>query len=416
MKIGMLENGMDSLKRGFQSFLQYKVNTEGKTPTLQDYLLLKQAILNTHHGVEILLKFIVQKKSEFLIIQEIDSNYRKAYLEKEKSGFHTVFNTSLSHKIHTIVYEEAIDRAKDFCGVQISQDVDTKLRDLNDYRNALTHAEIDIDDERIEALFDGLLIDLDILFVQSIGEEYEAFYGFSEVKANYDQYMKYYDREKLSKKKEAVEAYTKAIEKNGMYAVGIGDIAYTEDTEKAKVFLKLLQKNLDFGMDLFNGYCSGKAKMKMLDDGRVSIWAYDNNDEYICKFKSLILFVPEYKSNVSPILILESADDIVDADYEKYVYDDMLDGLYIGDHIEYDTRKIQEFYNRCDYDESFVAPKHYGVCRFLKGRIFGCFNVQGLKYWNFRVLLKAAEDKSGSEFKKLLEELIRRSQKKDIEG
>lgn len=276
MKISMLENGMDSLQHGFRSYLQYKERTKNSQPKLQDYLILKQAILNTHHGVEILLKYIVQNKSEFLIIKEIDKNYRKAYTKMQENGMASVFNTSLASKIHTITYEEALERVKDLCGVQIDTKVENKLKDLNVYRNALTHAEINVNDEIVENVFDGLLVDLDVLFLKAIGEEYEAFYGFSEVKANYDHYMKYYDEKKLPLKKSAFEAYIKAIEKNDMQTSD--KITYTEDIDKAKKFFKIMQDdNLEFGMDLYNGYCSGKVKIKVLDDIHISIWAYDKN-------------------------------------------------------------------------------------------------------------------------------------------
>ena len=406
MNISMLENGMDSLQHGFHSYLQYKERTKDRQPELQDYFILKQAILNTHHGIEILLKYIVQKKSEFLIIKEIDKTYRKAYTEMRENGMTSVFNTLLASKIHTITYEEALERVKDLCGVQIETTVENKLKDLNVYRNALTHAEINVNDEIVEKLFDGLLVDLDVLFLKAIGEKYEAFYGFSEVKANYDHYMKYYDEKNLPLKKSAFEAYMKAIEKNGMQASD--KIAYTEDIGKAKKILNIMQKNLEFGMDLYNGYCSGKVKIKVLDDGHISIWAYDNNDEYIFKFKSLILFVPEYKSNESPILVLESADDVVEDENKKYVYDDILEGRYIQDKVEFNPDLLQKFYYHRDYDETFVVPKNYGIVKFLKGRIFGCFNIQGLRYWNFRVLLGEAENKSGIEFKELLENLVGR--------
>lgn len=56
MKISLLENGMDSLKRGFLSYLSFKEATENKTANLEDYLELKHAILSTHHGIEILMK------------------------------------------------------------------------------------------------------------------------------------------------------------------------------------------------------------------------------------------------------------------------------------------------------------------------------------------------------------------------
>lgn len=41
MKIQMLTNGVDSLKTGFKAFLKYEENTVNKTPTQEDYLILK---------------------------------------------------------------------------------------------------------------------------------------------------------------------------------------------------------------------------------------------------------------------------------------------------------------------------------------------------------------------------------------
>ena len=76
MTIDMLRNGMDSLKRGFSCYHEYSTNVKGKEqPLLDDYFILKQAVLSTHHGVEILLKYILDKKSVFLIVDEIDSTY-----------------------------------------------------------------------------------------------------------------------------------------------------------------------------------------------------------------------------------------------------------------------------------------------------------------------------------------------------
>ena len=107
MIIDMLNNGMDSLKRGFSSYLKYEeIVKEKETLTLEDYFVLKQAVLSTHHGVEILLKCILNKKSEFLIVDEIDSNYKEAYKEKNQNGYQSVFQTSKAQKIHTITYCE----------------------------------------------------------------------------------------------------------------------------------------------------------------------------------------------------------------------------------------------------------------------------------------------------------------------
>ena len=95
MTIDMLRNGMDSLKRGFSCYHEYSTNVKGKEqPLLDDYFILKQAVLSTHHGVEILLKYILDKKSEFLIVDEIDSTYKSAYKEKLQKNYQSVFQTS----------------------------------------------------------------------------------------------------------------------------------------------------------------------------------------------------------------------------------------------------------------------------------------------------------------------------------
>ena len=72
MNIDMLSNGMDSLKRGFSSYHEFSAAVTDKEQTsLEDYFILKQAVLSTHHGVEILLKHILNQKSEFLIVDEV---------------------------------------------------------------------------------------------------------------------------------------------------------------------------------------------------------------------------------------------------------------------------------------------------------------------------------------------------------
>ena len=63
MHITMLDNGIDSIQKGFTDYLEYTESIKGKTvPAPEDYYILKQAILSTHHGVEILLKYTLLQK------------------------------------------------------------------------------------------------------------------------------------------------------------------------------------------------------------------------------------------------------------------------------------------------------------------------------------------------------------------
>ena len=413
MIIDMLDNGMDSLKRGFSSYLKYEeIVKEKDTPTLEDYFVLKQAVLSTHHGVEILLKCILNKKSEFLIVDEIDSNYKEAYKEKNQNGYQSVFQTSKAQKIHTITYEEALSRVKYFGNNDLPEALEKKLKELNTVRNALTHAEVVIKDTDVEKIFDKLLLDVDVLFLRAIGSEYSTLYGYSEIKANYDNYMTFLSEHQMTIKKKALAALFSTQEKTEQYS-GQNEVIYIEDSAIARKFLKSLQTELDFGMDLFNGWCSGKTKIKITEDGHVSFWTGDNKGDYIIKFKSMIICVPSITTNESPIIIFEADDDKVEPEYQDYVTHDYLEGLCIQSQpqvITYDPKEIYDFNMHCEYDEAFTIPPHYEIVRFLNRRIFGCVNIQGLSYWNFHKLLSKAENMTGAQVaEQLKESLAKRS-------
>ena len=60
--------------------------------------------------------------------------------------------------------------------------------------------------------------------------------------------------------------------------------------------------------------------------------------------------------------------------------------------------------------KAFTISPHYEIVRFLNRRIFGCFNIQGLSYWNFRKLLSKAENMTGAQVaEQLKESLAKRS-------
>ncbi len=409
MRITILENGIDSIQKGFTSYLRYTESIKEKTtPDKEDYFELKQAILSTHHGVEILLKYILYKQSEFLIVEELKGDYKKAYREKTELGLDSVFQSSYASKIHTITYSEALERVKYFSNTELNEPLEKKLKDLNIIRNALTHAEVSIEDSTINNVFDNLLIELDVLFLKAIGSDYTAFYGYSEIKANYDKYMEFLTNNKMDIMKDVVNAISKVAEKTRLYS-GQDEVVFIDDINVAKVFLQELQKNQTFGMDLANGWCSGEAKLKILEGGYISIWANDDRDKSIIKFKSMIVYIPKFESNHSPVVILESDNDSIEPEIEQYIQDDegikYIDGVCIEEPTEeilYNPEEIYKFQYRCDYDDEFKIPKHYGITHFISQRIIGCFNIQGLPYWDFHRLLRCSNNMTGKELAEYL--------------
>ena len=400
----MLDNGVDSLNKGFFDYLMFsKTKTEKKRLEEEDYFVLKQAILSVHHGVEILLKCILNKTSEFLIIEEIDKTYKAAYREKIEKNYSSIFETSKASKIHTITFEEALSRVECFCPELLPEELKNKLRSLNTIRNALSHAEVSIDDNNIEIIFNGLLVSLDVLFSKAIGVDYRSFYGYSEIKANYDKYMQYFNDHKMEIKKKAIDILIKAQEKIERYTSKNG-ILYIDNIILAKKFLECVQEEFCFGMDIYNRYCSGKTYIKITDDKHMKIWAKDNYAEYIIKFKSMIIIVPDIKSNLSPVLILESDDDIVEDKYRSYVstnqHEKILEGICINNNYEdiiYEPHEISDFFKNIQLNESDDIPVFHKITRFLDKRIFACLNLNNLDYGDFHRILKATENLTGLE-------------------
>ena len=407
MKIGLLENGIDSLQRGFKSFLDYEESTVSKPPDSDDYFHLKQAVLSTHHGVEILMKYILAQKSEFLIVSKFDKAYMQAYREKERFSKSSVFVTTQSEAVHTITYEEALERLSYFSGLKITPQFDEKLKKLNKIRNALTHAEIDIPDIEVTSLFQTLLNEIDVFFFKSIGDNYKTLSGYGSLVSNYESYMKYLEEQNMAVKKKAIEAFRSAVDKAGI-SIGENEIKSTSDITQAKQLIaEITAHDLALGMDMFNGYCSGDVCLEIVDDTHLSIYAKDNREKYRFKFKSVIVSFPPVASNESPVLIFESdQDNGFDAIYGAQINNDSygcrsFEGICFMDNspprITYDLGEIRSFYTRCEHDEYFHIPPYCVIENFLSSRIFACINVQGLQYWDFPDLFAQVEGLSGQQ-------------------
>lgn len=404
MKITLLENGMDSLQFGAQSFLKFEKNTVNRKPNKNDYFLLKRAILFTHHGVELLLKYILHEKSEFLIVSKIDAAYLDAYRKKQQCQNGSIFDFCDLTSIHTITYDEALLRVEKICDFNMQKSLIENLRKLNHVRNALTHAEINLDDASIISLFQALLNDLDILFFKAIGCNYNTITGYSELSKNYASCLKYLAANGLELKKTATEIFKRAIDSIGL-SIGEDEVTRITDIPKAKKFIEIISdSNLKFGMDMFDYCCSGNTQIRILDDTHLGLWTIDNNSEFRFKLKSIILYFPKITQNDSPIIIFESDNDFCEDQFKNSIRtnsysDQYLDGICFTNEtpekITFDAQEINEFYTRCDYDEYFVIPSHYSIRRYFNQHIFACINIQGLRYWNFNALLRDMKDIDG---------------------
>ncbi|MCS5420786.1 MULTISPECIES: hypothetical protein [Psychrilyobacter] len=409
MEITFLENGIDSLQKGFKSLNEYEQIREGENKN--KFFLLKDTIINIHHGIEILMKHILKDESPYLIYSQIDRNVKSGYQEMRQKKLNSIFKTNLKNKIHTVTYEEAFERLKFICGHDFSEKVETKILKLSEYRNQITHSEIFFKETDIINLFEGFLDEIDHYFFESIGKDYKTLNGYSELVINMEKYQEILEEKNLILKKEILDCLGTAFKKL-KFGMGADEVKRITDLNTAMgIVEEILKKDFTLGTDLYNGFCSGRIKkIRRISKDHISIFTEDNGSEYIFKFKSMILYFPDLLSNFSPILIFEADEDESDIEKYKDFYSvDMygrkeLTGLYFlkENRLTFDPKEVNDFYYRLDYDEDFVAPSNYPTYKFLTKTIFCQLNVQGLDYVGFEQIIRKYKDLDGSELEKLL--------------
>jgi len=255
------------------------------------------------------------------------------------------------------------------------------------------HSEIYFNEADILALFDNFLEELDIIFYKSIGSEYKTISGYSDLKENFDKYQELATNEQLKLKSKVIKRFLEIFDEVEL-GIGEKDVLMISDINKAtKIFSKLFESDFNFGTDVYNMFCSGNvASIKRFDDERFVLFTKDNQSEYIFKFKSLIIYIPEIEEQSSPLIFIESAEDKIEPDLEKFVVnhsptENIREIKYLSgvnfieeNRMTFDGDEINELYQNIEYDDSFQIPEYYNIYRFYTEGIFCFLNIQALLY------------------------------------
>lgn len=157
-KIDLRENGVHSLWRGIESFEEYD--------RAEDKMLLRDAIMFLHHGVELLMKEILVKHSPFLIFEDL----RDASKKQRRADDLGVGIFFLDKPPRTVTFEEAINRVGAFVKpAELTDNLQANLTELNRLRNQLEHYAIEADREEVTQLLADLGDPLLELFEAQIG-------------------------------------------------------------------------------------------------------------------------------------------------------------------------------------------------------------------------------------------------------
>lgn len=416
MHLTLIENGLDSLRKGYESLNNYDNLLDSSGDELQKSFALKSAIIQTHHGIEILMKYILASQSEYLIFSNIDDNVKNAYKEKYQKGLNSVFETSVIDKVHTVTYLEAFERLTNICNHKFPKNFAEKITKLNLFRNRLTHAEISIDNQEIVMLFNELIDQIDIYFFNQIGEKYKTLSGYSDLIKNYEKYTEWLKEQNKLLKAEAIDKLTNIFQKLQIN-MGVNEVKRIEDINLCTKFIEeLYLTGFKFGTDLYNMTCSGDvSEIKRIDDKHFSLFCKDNNGEEIFKFKSIIIYNPEFDSNFSPIFIFEADDDDDITEAENLVKREeyskkgkyLIDGLKIStqDDIIIDCDQLHEMYYKIDNEP--IDFKFHHVCKYLSKCMFCMINIQGLNYGRFNELIAQEYNTDGAVFERKLRRTLK---------
>ncbi|QNK89454.1 hypothetical protein H7992_07250 [Sporosarcina sp. resist] len=158
MKYTLIENGTDSFKSAFENIEKFGGITQGGRHRLKD------AVIFLNHGVEILLKYILQEHHPSFIFNKIDSyldakkNLKKISLDTRKNPENkkvarTVFDVK---NLQTVGIAEALRRVEYLCDIEIPLEFKNSISAINEIRNQIMHYEVDIDDSEKEKLITRL--------------------------------------------------------------------------------------------------------------------------------------------------------------------------------------------------------------------------------------------------------------------
>ncbi|MBM7558179.1 hypothetical protein [Halanaerobacter jeridensis] len=330
------------------------------------------------------------------MFSNIDRNVKNAFVQKRNQSLDSIFETELKHKIHTVNFNEAIERVTKICGYNLSEVFSNKLIELQDLRNQVTHSEIHFDEIEIQNLFDGFLEELEAYFYDAIGDKYKTVTGYSQLVKNYENYVSILEDKNLKEKKEILDCFLEIFDSIG-FGMGLNEVKLITDINIAtKIISSIINSDFKLGLDLYNGFCSGDIlEIKRIDKNHFSILTNDDNSEYIFKFKGLLIYMPSLHSKYSPILYFEADNDICD-EYSKEELRCFRDGikaiegiyLYEKDETMYGFEEVNKFHNEYNSTGYMSTPKYHTVHKFLTKGIFCFINFQTLKYRQVVVSLR----------------------------
>ncbi len=389
MKISLIDNGLDSLKKGYNHLTNYEKLVEGGAPDTERFSALKDSALSIQHGIEILFKYSLNKHNELLLFDDI-GKLKSAFKNRREGIINELFE---EEGVRTVTFKEAIERLIYICGFPINDRFKKKLLKVESWRNSITHSGVLLNEMEVSNVLGNLLIDLDGFFGPIIGEEYLKGQGRIELDRAYRLTKAVHGELKNKIKAQTVERLITALKANNLRNITAPGVFLIEDPKVSYSILQEIQgEEHRYGCDFVNGHCSGKASLIEMDEhGRLTIFTEDNDTYYQFNLGSMVVFLPEISNDQSPLVFLYSTETkpigqspyIRNADDCKIQHGIIFDSSRSVDWSKETCEQSQDDYNS---DEP-VLTAHKEILYFLTAGPACFLNVQTLDYGSVHRLL-----------------------------
>lgn len=305
MKISLIDNGLDSLTKGYTALRNYEELKIAGTPDAKRFGVLKDAILSLQHGIEILFKCLLRDQNEVLLFSEVNTKLKAAYQRRKKGEIAELFE---AEGVHTVGFRESVERVNDILGIELDDRLKRILWNIEKWRNGIIHSAVVLNENEVSNVLNDAMRRLDAYFGASIGKPYLSGLGRQELDRAYRLFEAVHGRHKNTVKAGVISRLIAALADNGIRDVKSPDVLRVDDPEKAfSVLQSMVGDEARYGCDFINHHCSGDARVTDLKGREMTIHCADINVDYRFEFDGLLVFVPQIEDDLSPLIFIYSA-------------------------------------------------------------------------------------------------------------
>lgn len=383
MKISLIENGLDSLKKGYGFLKNYEEVQVDPSTDITRFSLLKDAILSIQHGIEILFKYLLRENNEVLLYSDLNAKLKSAFVSRRRGEIQELFEAD---GVHTVTFKESLERARDICGIDVPDRLQKKLLRVESWRNSIMHSAVSLPEQEVFGVLGGLMRDLDRFFSSEIGAEYINGQGRLELERAYNMFLA--SRSDVNSTKAiVVKRLIDALKAHGVTNVTSPGVFLIDDFGKANGILAKIQgADISYGCDAINYHCSGKAEITgTTASGAFRIYTHDNRSYYEIGLKGIVVYVPVLDDELSPLIFIYS-NGLPPQCGNPYIQNvngvDVQEGMLLDDGSEiWDLEPLQANMRRIHSDEGAEdLDGARSIYRFLTPGCVMFLNVQKLKY------------------------------------